>query len=348
VVTGGFRDCLENAMRHTLAGIDHLTVTAVGSVSSPELDCRCVLCGASLQLLIPSVFDTRFGIPGKYQVWRCQVCELEQLAPLPSALQLKAVYETYYNFGGGPDTLYTRIRARFYSSPIYRLWTKCDGDVSFHLKRGRGRLLDIGCNEGRGLTIYARNGFQVEGLELNTRAAEVARQAGFVVSTDLLREFRPEKLYDVAVLSNVLEHSLDPRAMLADVSRILRPGGQVWISCPNASSLMRSMFGRYWINWHVPFHIVHFTSASLRTLLSECGFARVEVRQATPSSWVVSSVIARLFAKPGKPNRALRNPLLVASGLLLVRLLLFPLLFAANQTGRGDCLLVNATKVQVG
>ena len=44
-------------------------------------------------------------------------------------------------------------------------------------------LLDVGCNEGRGLTMYAGNGFQAEGLELNRVAADAARQKGFVVVT---------------------------------------------------------------------------------------------------------------------------------------------------------------------
>ena len=94
---------------------------------------------------------------------------------------------------------------------------------------------------------------------------------GFVaVLTRVLRQratelaaFRPAERYDVVVLSNVLEHFLDPKAALADIARILRPGGELWISCPNARSWLRALCGRAWINWHVPFHIVHFTGPRL-------------------------------------------------------------------------------------
>ena len=51
-----------------------------------------------------------------------------------------------------------------------------DGDISFYSKHGKGRLLDIGCNEGRGLPIYKTNGFVVEGLEVNELAAAKARK----------------------------------------------------------------------------------------------------------------------------------------------------------------------------
>jgi hypothetical protein len=48
--------------------------------------------------------------------------------------------------------------------------------------------------------------------------------------------------------------------MLVQVRRLLRPGGEVWISCPNADSLWRRVFGRGWVNWHVPFHLWHFAA----------------------------------------------------------------------------------------
>ena len=172
------------------------------------------------------LFDTRFGIPGDYEARRCQQCGLEQLSPIPTAARLKDLYERYYNFGGEHDTLYTRFRERFFSSPLHRLWAFLDGDISFYTRRGVGRLLDIGCNEGRGLTIYSRSGYKVEGLELNETAAAVARRKGFAVHTATLERFAPDTLFDVAVLSNVLEHSLDPAQMFRDVRRILKPGAR--------------------------------------------------------------------------------------------------------------------------
>ncbi len=83
---------------------------------------------------------------------------------------------------GESGTTYTRLRARFLASGVYRLWLALDGDISFHARPGRGRLIDIGCNEGRGLSLYAGNGFAaVEGLETNPVAAAAARRRGFVV-----------------------------------------------------------------------------------------------------------------------------------------------------------------------
>jgi len=307
---------------------------------------RCLLCGSALEVVLGDLVDTRFGTPGSYEVLRCVQCGLEETLPRPSASELKRLYETYYNFGGETGTRYTRWREYFFFSFLNRFWSLLDGDISFYERRGTGRLLDIGCNEGRGLRIHARNGFQVEGLELNATAAAFARSFGFDVHTSLLGEFHPTTAYDVAVLSNVLEHSLDPKQMLLDVRRILASNGQVWISCPNSESWLRKLFGRSWINWHVPFHIFHFSPANLKQLLAETGYGQAEIRQITPALWVAQSLISWFFAQEAKKTRQLRNSFLILLFMVFARVALFPALWIGNLCGRGDCLLAVATKEQ--
>jgi len=304
----------------------------------------CILCGGVLEKRASDLFDTRFGIDGDYEVRGCLDCGLEQMFPVPTPTELKTLYESHYNFGGEQRTLYTNLREWFFCSRLYRLWVRLDGDVSFHSRTGTGLLLDVGCNEGRGLRIYARNGFTVEGLELNETAATVARKAGFIVHTCDIGELKSSSLYDVEVLSNVLEHSPAPQQMLLDVCRNLKSGGQVWISCPNSRSWLRKVFGPFWINWHVPFHITQFSSGTLEKVLRQTGFTTIETRYITPAHWVASSLVARIFAAKGQPTRQLRSPVLVAILLALIRFVFFPVLWFANRRGQGDCLLVTATK----
>ena len=179
---------------------------------------------------------------------------------------------------------------------------------------------------------------------MNEQASAEARKRGFNVDTDTIETFQPKDPYDVVVLSNVLEYSLDPKYMLSHVARIIEPGGQVWISCPNVGSWQCKVFGKYWINWHVPFHIVHFSQSILKNMLQVTGFEIQEIRQESPALWVAHSIIAQLFAKFGQPTKQLRNPFLVAALLILVRILFFPFLWLGNRLGRGDCLVVAARK----
>lgn len=307
----------------------------------------CLNCKFPVQVDSDVLFDTRFGIAAPYWSARCKNCGLEQTIPLPTSEELKILYETYYNFGGEEGetaSRYVHFRKLFQNSWLWDFWLTIDGDISFHALRGKGRLLDVGCNEGRGLIHYQGSGYAVEGLELNKKAVDVARKKGFVVYSDLIEQFEPAKKYDVVVLSNVLEHSLNPAKMLAHVARILNPGGQVWISCPNSQSWLRSVFGRFWINWHVPFHISHFSPQTLAGVLHQSGFELIESRQETPALWVAHSILAKFFSKPGYATAQLRSTMLVAGLMLLIRGLGFPLLWLGNHLGKGDCLLCIAAK----
>lgn len=304
----------------------------------------CSICGSPTLIRNTDLQDSRFGIRGLFSVDWCRSCGHCQMDPLPDSDTLRDLYEIHYNFRGQETGRYDRLRSFLFSSYLYRLWMSIDGDISFYLKKGRGLLLDVGCNQGRGLDIYTGNGFKVEGLELNRVAAAEAQNRGYPVWVQTLETLSPGERYDVVVLSNVLEHSLDPFGMLSAVNSLLKKSGEVWISCPNNKSWLRSLFGKYWINWHVPFHLSHFSSNSLQRLLDRTNFEVMGTRYETPSLWAAQSVIARLFSKPGEPTRQLRAPLLVASLMLLIRIFLFPALWIGNRLGRGDCLVVTARK----
>jgi 2-polyprenyl-3-methyl-5-hydroxy-6-metoxy-1,4-benzoquinol methylase len=305
---------------------------------------RCLLCGSPARPVLRNCFDTRFGIDETFEIQVCGRCELHQTSPRPSPEAFRDYYEKYYNFSGESGTTYTGRRERFLNSKLYDLWLLMDGDVSFHARRGRGRLLDYGCNEGRGLMRYQANGFEAEGLEFNPRAAQAARSLGFTVWVETLDQVHPAQPYDVIVLSNVLEHALDPRQMLSQARNLLNENGEVWISCPNHQSLWRRVFGLYWINWHVPFHIAHFSLDNLKSILAETGFQIEFVQQVTPALWLTHSLLAAFFAKRGHPTRQLRSAPLIILFMLFFRGILFPILWLANQRGHGDCLVLRARK----
>ena len=305
---------------------------------------RCLLCDSELVPVLSDVFDTRFGLPGLYDVHGCRRCGLEHTLPRPSQSELNRLYEDHYNFAEVTGRSYHGLRRLLHSPLVYRLWLALDGDISFHARRGRGRLLDVGCNEGRGLSFYRANGFEAEGLELNSIAAAAARARGFFVYEEPLESFQPPEPYDVIVMSNVLEHFLDIRQALGDVRRLLAAKGEVWISLPNNRSWLRRCFGRAWINWHVPFHIVHFSPRTLARALQDSGFEIRKTKQITPALWVAQTIIARFKARPGRVTAALRDPRLVVPLIVLARGLLFPFLWLNNRLRAGDCLAVVARK----
>jgi SAM-dependent methyltransferase len=83
--------------------------------------------------------------------------------------------------------------------------------------------------------------------------------------------FEPESFDAVALLS-VLEHTNEPRRMLGDVARVLRPGGTVYVVVPNVESLACRVLHERARTFDGRNHLVYFSPATLRDCLDRCGF----------------------------------------------------------------------------
>ncbi len=116
------------------------------------------------------------------------------------------------------------------------------------LPRPLGRVLDVGCGAGGvGRSLRAAGATRLTGIELNETAAEQARAVFDEVLTadveELVRRGELTGPFDTVVLYDVLEHLVDPAALLRALQPLVVPGGHVHVSMPNAShfSLVRDL-----------------------------------------------------------------------------------------------------------
>jgi 2-polyprenyl-3-methyl-5-hydroxy-6-metoxy-1,4-benzoquinol methylase len=99
-------------------------------------------------------------------------------------------------------------------------------------------VLDVGCWNGTlGRTLIRECGAVVDGIERDAEQAAVARAQGYrIVDVADLDKGIPGpggRTYDFILFGDVLEHLIDPDAVLANVSKRLTPGGRVLVSLPN-------------------------------------------------------------------------------------------------------------------
>jgi len=140
------------------------------------------------------------------------------------------------------------------------------------------RVLDLGCRTGA-LTQYYASGNDVTGVDVDSDALERAQErlgieTHWVDAEDAL-PFE-DGSFDVVVMGEVLEHLADPVAAVANVRRVLRPGGRFVGSVPNAFRLKnRLRFLRGLPPEHDPTHLQLFSPAKLRALLSEFEDVRI-------------------------------------------------------------------------
>jgi SAM-dependent methyltransferase len=121
-------------------------------------------------------------------------------------------------------------------------------------------------------------------VEPSEWAADYARrELGSEVLTGTLESIRfPDQAFDVVTLWEVIEHLSDPMITLQEIRRILRPGGQLVLSTPDAGSLAARVSGRRWLGWRkVPEHLYFFDRSNLDRLLTRAGFVPVRHRYAS-------------------------------------------------------------------
>jgi SAM-dependent methyltransferase len=99
--------------------------------------------------------------------------------------------------------------------------------------RGR-RVLDIGCGNGYVLVQYARHGAEAHGIDLTETAVGLSRRrfelaglSGTFQRTDGDTIPYPDATFDIVCAMGVLHHIEDPRPMLREIRRVLRPGGDI-------------------------------------------------------------------------------------------------------------------------
>lgn len=149
-----------------------------------------------------------------------------------------------------------------------------------------GRLLEVGCGSGRFLNRMRDAGWTVQGIDFDPgAAAHVERKYGIHVSVGSLADMHfPDAAYDVVAMSQVIEHVHDPLALLKQCHRVLRPGGRLVITTPNALSLAHRLYGRCWRGLEPPRHLHVFTPTALERSARAGGFGQLQLRTLSAES----------------------------------------------------------------
>jgi len=152
-------------------------------------------------------------------------------------------------------------------------------DVTRHFAPG-AKMLDVGCGSG----WLADHFDDYTGIDGAPEAVSEATAKGRNVALADVDEPLPfdADAFDGVILKDLLEHVREPVAVVREVSRVLRPGGLVFASSPDAQR---------WV-WDDYTHRRPYTRKAMRLLFADAGYSVVQLgyESVMPGTSIVSGM----------------------------------------------------------
>jgi SAM-dependent methyltransferase len=228
----------------------------------------CYLCGGVNAEDFCSARDRLAG--GRWRILHCPDCGFGWTSPPLDEAQIPLHYPTAY-LGDTRQTLEDYFSGKLAGSRSWR------GELQkvrlLEKYAGPGRILDVGCGDGKFLWALDADRWDRTGVEAS--ADTVATVQNRMPSLQLVAgNIYSEKLevegYDAITFWHVLEHLPQPRKVLQRASELLVPGGWLFLSLPNLESMQARLFRQHWYPFgDVPRHLYHFSRRSIDELLAE-------------------------------------------------------------------------------
>jgi ubiquinone/menaquinone biosynthesis C-methylase UbiE len=157
----------------------------------------------------------------------------------------------YFSTGPYDGVDFSRYSQYWWSNRYYALLARHHGPP-------RGKVLELGCGMGH-LLSWLVDRYQVIGADINPWALAQARQnvpeGQFLLQSGDEPYAFPDEVFDIVVAKHVVEHLSHPEQAIAEMSRVLKPGGLLVLATPNLSSPMRMRKKERWIGFKDPTHI---------------------------------------------------------------------------------------------
>lgn len=232
----------------------------------------CPLCGNPEEgsLLRPD------GLPVAY----CHSCGLWYVCQLPQQSAIIGLYAGYWeNFR--PHDLSSRAAAQMVAQAeiasrrdirIMRLSALLQG------LEGK-RVLDVGCGSGQFLLNARLKGAEVFGIEVSPEACQfVGERLGIPVESKPLEQCVAEmEPVDAVVMSDLIEHVIDPLAYIKAAHTVLRDRGVLLLLTPNGGAAGDSLAtARNWVGFRVDLEHLQYFAARTFQRLAQHGMWQIE------------------------------------------------------------------------
>jgi SAM-dependent methyltransferase len=259
-------------------------VTDTSAAGAQLEDVPCAVCGSdTFAVVIPSrrdrsrpvdlqtVFRSSGDEPLQDQMVRCLACGLHYVRP---RLKWELILEGYR--GGTDENFVSQVAFR------ERTFRDCLARLERIARPAGKRVLDVGAAGGSFLAMAREKGYEPLGCEPSTWMCGFAREhygLDLFPGTIFEMPVAPASV-DLLTLWDVIEHTPDPKSVLARAHELLTPDGVLVMSWPDYASLAARALGGKW-PFLLTVHLYYFTPATMTELLGRTGFRPLGYRMHT-------------------------------------------------------------------
>lgn len=262
--------------------------------------------------------DLMFDRYDRYDYFKCTNCSSTFLYPMPDMETIGTFYPAHYTIydedsqqrkvGKLKQAILRRNHGYTHLTPPWPYILLASLLSPFHKLNTLdyiegGKLLDVGCGNGRFLMTMRSFGWDVQGVELSENGVKVCHAAKLPVHHgDLASASFSNAGFDLITVRHVIEHIPEPHAFMVELARILKPGGHLVIETPNSEALGRQWLGPNWFANEVPRHLILYNRRSLSLLAARYGLKTLTQHlDSTPKIFLNS--IDYVLKNRGKPSK---------------------------------------------
>jgi SAM-dependent methyltransferase len=205
----------------------------------------CPYCNHQSVLILESNDINRTKAPGPFKYFRCSVCHLIFLDPIPT--DISAYYDSaYYHIPFTIEQFALSANQHQHRIKLVQQYVAA------------GCLLEIGSSYGEFAYLAHQAGFDTQVIEMDAESCQFIEQKLGIKATnsdDPLEALNDVGMFDVIALWHVVEHVPHIWDVLSRSAMHLSPNGILLIATPNPDALQFKLFRRWWAHLDAPRHL---------------------------------------------------------------------------------------------